>query len=108
MGYSVLVNKRLGQAPLMYEADSSSGIQAQIKTYFEEEESLTYVTIIGRDVPTKRGTFTGGKECDHCYVMVSGGVKLDLFIGRLSGASITDIETQLSKIANYDETSTAA
>jgi len=104
--YSDLVEKRMGQKPLMYEADSSSGIQSKIKDHYKEVESLSYVTIIGRDVPTLRGSKTGGKECDHCYVMMSGGVSLDLFIGRLSGSTVQDIETQLTKISNYDESST--
>merc|ERR1712216_638254 len=37
--------------------------------------------------------------------MLSGGVSLDLFIGRLSGSTAQDIETQLTKISN-DESST--
>jgi len=106
--YSDLVEKRMGQKPLMHEADSSSGIQTKIKEHYQEAESLSYVTIIGRDVPTLRGSKTGGKECDHCYVMMSGGVSLDLFIGRLSGSTVQDIETQLTKISNYDESSTEA
>jgi len=106
--YSELVKQRLSQEPLMYEAESSSGIQSKIKTHYQEKESLSYVTIIGRDVPTLQGSETGGKECDHCYVMLSGGVSLDLFIGRLSGSTTTDIETQLTKIATYDESSTEA
>lgn len=106
--YSDLVAKRMGQKPLMYVADSSSGIQSKIKEHYQEAESLSYVTIIGREVPTLRGSKTGGKECDHCYVMMSGGVSLDLFIGRLSGSSVQDIETQLTKISNYDESSTEA
>jgi hypothetical protein len=106
--YSDLVKQRMGQTPLMYEADSSSGIQSKIKAHFQEAESLSYVTIIGRDVPTKRGSATRGKECDHCYAMLSGGVSLDVFIGRLSGSTAQDIETQLTKISNYDESSTEA
>jgi len=104
--YSDIVKQRMGQTPLMYEADSSSGIQSKIKEHFAEAESLSYVTIIGRDVPTLRGSKTGGKECYHCYAMLSGGVSLDLFIGRLSGSTAQDIETQLTKISNYDESST--
>merc|ERR1711981_1467643 len=92
----------------MYEADSSSGIQSKIKEHFQEAESLSYVTIIGRDVPTLRGSATRGKECDHCYAMLSGGTSLDVFIGRLSGSTAQDIETQLTKISNYDESSTEA
>lgn len=106
--YSDLVEQRMGQKPLMYEADSSSGIQSKIKEHFQEAETLSYVTIIGREVPTLQGSKTRGKECDHCYAMLSGGVSLDLFIGRLSGSTAQDIETQLTKISNYDESSTEA
>lgn len=106
--YSALVQKRMGREPVLFQAGSSSDIRSKIKSLYSEQESLSYVTIIGRDVPTLRGSQTGGKECDHCYVMMSGGVSLDIFIGRLSGNSESDIETQLSKIAAYDEHSTAA
>lgn len=106
--YSTLVQKRMGREPVMFEAGSSSEIQNKIKSLYKEQDSLSYVTIIGRDVPTLRGSQTGGKECDHCYVMMSGGVSLDIFIGRLSGSTESDIETQLDKIAAYDEHSTAA
>merc|ERR1711988_1740121 len=93
----------------MYEAPSaSSEIQSKVRSLFEEAESLSYLTTIGREVPTLRGSKTGGKECDHCYAMLSGGVSLDLFIGRLSGSTVQDIETQLTKISNYDESSVEA
>jgi hypothetical protein len=104
--YADSVQQRLGTAPLMYEAPSSSSeIQSKIRSHFEEAESLSYLTIIGRDVPTMRGSKTGGKECDHCYAMLSGGVSLDLFVGRLSGATVADIEVQLTKIAQYEQQS---
>jgi len=106
--YSALVQQRLGKEPVMFQAGSSSDIQNKIKSLYNEQESLSYVTIIGRDVPTLRGSQTGGKECDHCYVMMSGGVSLDIFIGRLSGSTESDIQTQLDKITAYDEHSTAA
>jgi len=40
--------------------------------------------------------------------MLSGGVSLDLFVGRLSGATETDIEVQLAKIAQYEQLSKGA
>jgi hypothetical protein len=107
--YAGLVQQRFGNAPLMYEAPSSSSeIQSKIRSYFEEEESLSYLTIIGREVPTMRGSKTGGKECDHCYAMLSGGVSLDIFVGRLSGSTVADIERQLTKIAQYEQYSKGA
>jgi len=67
---------------------------------------LSYVVIIGRNVPTPKGSSTRA-ECDNCYAMLSGST-LDLFVGRLSGATAADIDTQLAKIKAYDSTSKAA
>jgi len=105
--YSELIKSRGFSSVLVEQAGSSSDdVQNVIKTHFGEEEKLTYVTIIGRDVPAPTGSNTY-KECDNCYAMLSGGTALDLFVGRISG-SADDIETYLSKVRKYDSSSTAA
>lgn len=91
----------------MYAGTSSGGIQKTISKHYKEAAGLSYVVIVGRGVPTKNGPTTG-KECDHCYAMLSGGTSLDVFVGRLSGAKTADIETQLAKIQAYDSDSAAA
>jgi hypothetical protein len=55
--------------------------------------------IIGRNVPTPRGSATRA-ECDNCYAQLNGDT-LDVFVGRLSGASSDDIDTQLAKFKTY-------
>lgn len=92
----------------MYQADSSSdSIKNVISGHYKESAQLSYVTIIGRDVAAPTGSQTY-KECDNCYAMLSGGVSLDLFVGRISGSSAADIESYLNKLKNYDSSSTAA
>jgi len=96
------------QDAILYVAGQSSDtIKETIANHYKEADGLSFVTIIGRDVPTPRGSQTG-KECDNCYAMLSGGLSLDVFVGRLSGGSASDIETQLSKFQGYDAKSTAA
>jgi len=106
--YANLVKQRLSQDAILYEAEQSAdAIKNTISKHYKEGEGLSYVTIVGRDVPVPRGSQTG-KECDNCYAMLSGGLSLDVFVGRLSGASAEDIETQLAKFQGYDAKSTGA
>lgn len=84
---------------------SASAIKQTISGYYEDSASLSYVTIIGRDVDAPTGSNTY-KECDNCYGMLSGGVNVDLFIGRIGG-SASEIETYLEKLKSYDSSSTA-
>jgi hypothetical protein len=105
--YADLVKQRLGSDVLMYQADSSaSSIKNVISGHYKESAGLSYVTIIGRNVDAPTGSQTR-KECDNCYAMMSGGVSLDLFVGRIGG-SASEIETYLDKLKNYDSHSTAA
>jgi len=105
--YADLIKARGFSSVLLEEAaQSTSGIQSTIRSHFSEAEKLSYVTIIGRDVPAPTGQETS-KECDNCYAMLSGGTSLDLFISRISG-SMSEIETYLNKLKSYDSSSTAA
>merc|ERR1719468_1151140 len=105
--YADLVKARGFSSVLLEEAaQSASGIQSTIRSHFSEAEKLSYVTIIGRDVPAPTGQETS-KECDNCYAMLSGGTSLDLFISRISG-SMSEIETYLNKLKSYDSSSMAA
>lgn len=105
--YAELIKARGFPSVLLEQAgSSSSSITNAIKNHYNEAEKLSYVTIIGRDVPAPTGSQTS-RECDNCYAMLSGGTTLDLFVGRISGPA-SDIEIYLNKLKNYDSSSTAA
>lgn len=98
--YANLIKSRGFPSVLMLEGSgSSSSIKSAISGHYNEPEKLSYVTIIGRNVksPTGSQTYT---ECDNCYAMMSGQ-NLDLFVGRISGGSSSDIEAYLTKLKNY-------
>lgn len=105
--YADLVKQRSQEAVLYEAGQSSSIIKDRIASHYKEAAGLSYVVIIGRDVPTPHGSQTG-KECDNCYAMLSGGLSLDVYVGRLSSESASGIETQLSKFQAYDASSTSA
>jgi len=106
--YADFVKQQWSQDSILFEAvGSADTIKSTIKQHYSEDEGLSYVMIIGRNVPTPRGSATRA-ECDNCYAMLSGGVSLDLFVGRISGSSAADIESYLNKLKNYDSSSTAA
>jgi len=102
--YADFVKEQWGQESIVLEAPGSSdSIKSAIKQHYSEDAGLSYVVLIGREVPTPRGSATSA-ECDNCYAQINGDT-LDVFVGRLSGASSTDIETQLAKFKTYISTS---
>jgi len=102
--YADYVKEQWAQESILVEAASTAdSIKNTIKQHYSEDAGLTYVMIVGRNVPTPRGSATSS-ECDNCYAQINGDT-LDVFVGRLSGATATDIETQLAKFKNYLSTS---
>merc|ERR1712048_1106206 len=102
--YADYVKEHWSQESIIYAAESSAdAIKDTIKKHYHEDAGLSYVMIIGRDVPTPRGSSTRA-ECDNCYAQINGDT-LDVFVGRLSGSTAADIETQLKKFKTYISTS---
>jgi len=98
--YADFVKQQWSQDSILSEASGSADtIKSTIKQHYSEDEGLSYVVIIGRNVPTPMGSATRA-ECDNCYAQLNGDT-LDVFVGRLSGASSDDIDTQLSKFKTY-------
>merc|ERR1719163_531615 len=65
--YADFVKKQWSQDSILFEAvGSADSIKSTIKQHYSEDEGLSYVMIIGRNVPTPRGSATGA-ECDNCY-----------------------------------------
>jgi len=102
--YADYVKAQWAQESILFEAAASAEeIKSVIKQHYNEAAGLSYVMIIGRNVPTPTGSSTDA-ECDNCYAMLNGDT-LDVFVGRLSGATAEDIETQLAKFKTYISTS---
>jgi len=98
--YADFVKQQWSQESILFEAvGSADTIKSTIKQHYSEDEGLSYVMIIGRNVPTPTGSATRA-ECDNCYAQLNGDT-LDVFVGRLSGTSSDDIDTQLSKFKTY-------
>jgi len=98
--YADFVKQQWSQDSIILEATGSADtIKSTIKQHYSEDEGLSYVMIIGRNVPTPKGSATYA-ECDNCYAQLNGD-SLDVFVGRLSGTSSDDIDTQLSKFKTY-------
>jgi len=103
--YASYVKTQWQQESILIEAAATAEeIKSTIKKHYNEEAGLSYVMIIGRNVPTPTGSSTDA-ECDNCYAMLNGDT-LDVFVGRLSGATAEDIDTQLAKFKTYIGTST--
>jgi gingipain R len=83
---------------------TADAVQAAIKAEYASPNSVTYVLLVGDadSVPTLRG----GREraaCDACYAMVQGtDYYPDLYISRISGRTVEQIETQVAKFVTYE------
>ncbi|MDP6528801.1 MAG: C25 family cysteine peptidase, partial [Gemmatimonadota bacterium] len=86
---------------------SAAGIRAHINTRFAEPEGLTYVVLVGdiAEVPTNAGTVEAGADSDPIYGMVAGSDYYpDLFVSRISGETVPQIQIQIDKILRYEMT----
>ncbi len=84
---------------------------AQVKTYIQNyynTNDLTYVLLVGdaADIPV---ITVSGQDTDNGYTYLAGGDGYaDIFIGRFSGNSLADIQTQVDRTVHYEkELSTA-
>jgi hypothetical protein len=79
---------------------------AQVKTYIQNyynTNGLSYILLVGdaADVPTM---VIGGNDSDNGFVYLAGGDSYaDAFIGRFSGNSLADIETQVERTVSYEK-----
>ena len=83
---------------------TAANVQAFIKSEFESPKSLTYVILVGdaNTIPTLKGGHERA-DCDPCYAMVKGSDYYpDLFISRISGRTVEQIETQVAKFVTYE------
>jgi hypothetical protein len=79
---------------------------AQLKTYIQnyyDNNGLSYVLLVGdaADVPTM---VIGGNDADNGYTYLAGGDGYaDIFIGRFSGNTLADIQTQVERTVYYEK-----
>jgi hypothetical protein len=79
---------------------------AQVKTYIQNyynTNDLTYVLLVGdaADVPI---ITVSGQDTDNGYTYLAGGDGYaDIFIGRFSGNSLADIQTQVDRTVHYEK-----
>jgi len=83
--YADFVMEQWSQEAILLEATGSSdAIQSAIKTHYEEDAGLSFVVIVGRNVPTLNGPETRA-ECDNCYAMINGDT-----IGKVQNLPVDD------------------
>ncbi len=81
---------------------TATQVKAFIQNYYDTEE-LSYILLVGDadDVPTMS---VSGQDSDNGYAYLAGGDGYaDVFIGRFSGNSIADIETQVVRTIYYEK-----
>jgi hypothetical protein len=80
---------------------NSNDLKNFIQNYYNNND-LTYVLLVGdaEDIPTIN---VGSNYTDNGYTYLAGNDKYaDIFIGRFSGNSLVDIETQVQRTVTYE------
>lgn len=88
---------------------TASIISDYVETYYNDN-GLTYLLLVG-DAQHIPPLAVGGSDSDNAYAYVLGDDGYaDFFVGRFSGESVADIETQVARTIHYerdmDETNT--
>lgn len=88
-------------------AISSSATPAQIKTYITNfiatNPNLKYVLLVGDHQQIPASSTTAGPS-DNEYTYLAGNDHYpDIFIGRFSAQTATDVEVQVNKVINYEK-----
>ena len=82
---------------------TATAIKNYISSYFSSHSDLGYILLVGdaADVPT--GT-SSNDDSDNQYGYLSGNDHyIDVFVGRFSANSATDVTTQVNKIIYYEK-----
>ncbi|MEA3287154.1 MAG: C25 family cysteine peptidase, partial [Candidatus Marinimicrobia bacterium] len=89
--------------------NNASSIKDAIQTRYDSDAGLTFLLIVGDapDVAPAIGTSgaASGAASDPTYALLDGGngdQYPDIFVGRLSANTITQVETQVAKIIDYE------
>jgi gingipain R len=85
---------------------NSTTIKALVKSYYQEKQ-IAYLIIVGDDTNIPPITTTGvvAGPSDIAYAYINGNDHYPEFsVGRLSGESISEIRTQVTRTLNYEQT----
>lgn len=82
---------------------TSAAIQTYISNYYKNNKTLKYILLVGDDTdipPSKSGT----DASDNKYGCLSGTDSyVEVFVGRFSGSTVADIETQATRTITYEK-----
>jgi agmatine/peptidylarginine deiminase len=88
---------------------TAAQLQTYIQTRFNADNDITYIQIVGdaAQVPTIMYDSSGGS--DPTFALVAGSDNYpDIFIGRFSAESTTDVTTQVNKTITYERDLTSS
>ncbi len=86
---------------------NSSQVQSFVQTYYNSHD-LTFLLLVGdaADVPTP---YASGGSSDPSYSLLAGGDNYpDIFVGRFSGETPTQIATMVERTIEYERDASAA
>lgn len=84
--------------------NNATAILNAVQTRYSSPEGLTFLLIVG-DGPDVAPAVSFGAASDPTYALLDGGngdQYPDLFVGRLSASTISQVETQVAKIIDYE------
>ncbi len=83
---------------------TAAEIKAFLLSLYESPQGLTYIVLVGDSgqIPTLSGTAEGA-ACDPCFVKLEGIDHYpDAFISRISAQTADQVDTQVSKLIDYE------
>lgn len=82
---------------------TATAIKNYITSYLSSHSDLAYILLVGdhADVPT--GTSSGDDSDNQYGYLVGNDHFIDVFVGRFSANSVTDVQTQVTKTIYYEK-----
>ena len=90
--------------PLSAVGNNAIAIKATVQNYYDSPAGLTFLLLIG-DAADVAPAMSAGAASDPSYALLDGGngdQYPDIFVGRLSGSNLAQIQTQVAKILAYE------
>lgn len=89
-------------------ASTATGLQTYIQNRYNADNSIAYIQLVGDAAQIPTLTVSGGGS-DPSFALVAGSDSYpDIFIGRFSAESVTDVTTQINKAIVYERDLTAS
>ncbi len=83
-------------------------IKSYIQTYYNTNSDFAYLLLVG-DAAQVPSSLNGGQDSDQNYGYLAGGTTNhypDIFVGRFSAASLTQVNTQVDRTVQYEKNPT--